>query len=78
MAGVPVIASDRPGVRTLVQATGFGAIVPPRDPGAITASLQDLPNADLDRRRGAADARRLYGAETVIDQYQEALERLMR
>ncbi len=78
MAGVPVIASDRPGVRTLVRATGFGTIVRPQDPGAITAALEALPNADLDRRRGAADARRLYGADTVIDQYQEALERVMR
>ena len=78
MAGVPVIASDRPGVRTLVNATKFGAIVPPRDAGGITAALQALPYASMDREAGATTARELYGASTVVRQYGDALEGIMR
>lgn len=73
MAGVPVIASDRPGVRTLVQATGFGTVVPPRDPAAITRALRELPTRKLNRTVGAATARGLYSAETVIDRYEKLL-----
>jgi glycosyltransferase involved in cell wall biosynthesis len=69
MTGVPVIASDLPGVRVPVQVTGFGRVVTPRDPGAIAAALTDLEAADLDREHGAAAARELYLADRVIDEH---------
>ncbi len=75
MAGVPVIASDRPGVRTLVQETGMGYLVPPRDLAAITRALQRLPRGDLDLEAGARAAHDLYGVGSVVDRFEAELVR---
>jgi glycosyltransferase involved in cell wall biosynthesis len=69
MTGVPSLASDLPGVRMPVRHTGFGVIVPPRDPEAIHRALEDLGNAPPDRVAGAAAAHRWYGAATTIQEY---------
>lgn len=48
-AGVPVMASDLPGMAGIVRETGCGVLVDPTDPGAIAAvigGLLALPNAD--------------------------------
>jgi glycosyltransferase involved in cell wall biosynthesis len=77
MAAVPVIASDLPGVRTVVGSTGFGRIVPPRNAEAIRAALDSIMAEPLGRNEGAAKALELYSAETVIDQYEATLEGLI-
>ncbi|MDQ3701976.1 MAG: glycosyltransferase family 4 protein, partial [Chloroflexota bacterium] len=41
-SGTPVVASDLPGVRAVVQATGGGLLVPPRDTAALAAAIADL------------------------------------
>ncbi|SFL87075.1 glycosyltransferase family 4 protein [Geodermatophilus ruber] len=73
MAGVPVLASDLPGVRTPVQETGFGLVVPPRDVEAIAAGLRRLAAAPPDRAAGAARARTRYALEPVLSAYEEVL-----
>lgn len=73
MCGVPSIASDIPGVRTPVQRTGFGEIVPPRDSGAIAAALQRRRSDAGPRDEGAARTRSLYGATRTIDAYEALL-----
>lgn len=78
MAGVPVIASDRPGVRTLVQSTGFGTLVAPRDAAGITRALEDWRVTDEERREGMRAARSRYAREAVISQYAEILDRHAR
>ncbi len=48
-AGVPVMASDLPGMAGIVRETGCGVLVDPTDPGAIAAvigGLLALPTAD--------------------------------
>lgn len=54
-AGVPVIASALPGVRTIVPATGLGIIAPVGDALALSESIA----AALDREFDAAQARRV-------------------
>jgi glycosyltransferase involved in cell wall biosynthesis len=39
-AGVPVVASDLPGMATIVNATGCGVVCDPGDPAAIAAALR--------------------------------------
>jgi glycosyltransferase involved in cell wall biosynthesis len=70
MAGVPVLASDLPGVRTPVQETGFGAVVPPRDAAAIAAGLARLAATRPDPEQGRARARERYALSTVLDAYE--------
>lgn len=69
MQGVPVVASDLPGVRMPVRDTGFGRIVPPRDAPAITRALEELAHADMDARACAAIARSRYWAPSVVDRH---------
>jgi glycosyltransferase involved in cell wall biosynthesis len=78
MAGVPVLASDLPGVRVPVRETGFGVVVPPGDAGAIRDGLRRLSTLDLDPAGHAARARALYSAETAVDAYERLLTEAAR
>ena len=73
--GVAALASDLPGVRTPVQNTGFGKIVPPRDAEAITRTLVEFEAQPLDRVAGAAAANEVYSFDKTIDEYLAAFER---
>lgn len=73
--GVAALASDLPGVRTPVQNTGFGKIVPPRDAEAITRTLLELDEHPLDRVAGAAAANEIYSRDKTIDEYLTIFER---
>ena len=78
MAGVPVLASDLPGVRTPVQETGFGVVVAPRDVPGIAAGLAQLRAAPPDAEVGASRARDRYALETVLDAYEKLLTSVAR
>ncbi|MGY1672935.1 glycosyltransferase family 4 protein [Geodermatophilus sp. SYSU D00710] len=71
LAGVPVLASDLPGVRVPVQETGFGTVVAPRDVPGITAGLRRLAASPLDRTRGREAARARYSLPAVLDAHEE-------
>ena len=76
MVGVPVVASDLPGVRMPVRDTGFGEIVPPRDAAAITAALSDLRGRAFDRNEMQQQASARYGADVVIGRYLDLFARV--
>jgi glycosyltransferase involved in cell wall biosynthesis len=76
MVGVPSMASDIPGVRTPVQSTGFGEIVPPRDPGGVARALTSLAAADLDREAGGQRTRDVYGVSRTLAAYEDLFDRL--
>ncbi len=71
-AGVPVVASDLPGMAAVVREIGAGALVDPTDPGAIARGIRevlDAPEADrLEQRtrilRAAAER---YAWEAQVD-----------
>jgi glycosyltransferase involved in cell wall biosynthesis len=73
MAGVPSLASDLPGVRTPVQETGFGVVVPVADVGGIANGLRRLATGELDRAEGASRARKRYALSAVLDAYEALL-----
>ncbi len=76
MAGVPVVASDLPGVRVPVRETGLGRIAAPADVDSIESAIRGLITSPLERERGRAVAVNLYAAAGVIDQYDDLLESL--
>jgi glycosyltransferase involved in cell wall biosynthesis len=76
MTGVPALASDLPGVRIPVRRTGFGAIVPPRDPAAIHRALLRLQDSPPDRAGGAVATRTWYGDAKTIKEYGELFDRI--
>src|SRR6266545_5416874 len=60
-AGVPVVASDLPGMAEIVTATGAGVLCDPTSPAAIAAALRSLLEAPSSERE-AARARSLRAA----------------
>lgn len=63
-AGVPVVASDFPVWREIVEGAGCGLLVDPRDPAAVAAAVQEL----LDRPDQASAMGRA-GRRAVIERY---------
>ena len=70
MAGVPALVSDLPGVRTVVEETGFGAVVAPRDVDGLTTALARLRDAPPDTAAGRTAAARRYSVDAVLDAYE--------
>ncbi|MBT8224886.1 MAG: glycosyltransferase family 4 protein [Dactylosporangium sp.] len=71
MAGVPVVASDLPGMRVPVRETGFGRLVPPRDPSAIAEAITEVGTMAAARRAdGARRAKARFGGEMSVDGYE--------
>jgi len=75
LAGVPVLASDIPGVRQPVAQTGFGILVPPADAAAITAALCRLRDAPPDREVGARAAHQAFSVDGVLDAYEALIDK---
>jgi glycosyltransferase involved in cell wall biosynthesis len=73
MAGVPVVASDLPGVRVPVQETGMGQIAAPADVGALEAAISRLIAAPPDCQAGRTKAISLYRVDMVVEQYDDLL-----
>jgi glycosyltransferase involved in cell wall biosynthesis len=55
-AGVPIVASDLPGMAAIVRETGAGVVCDPTDPGSIAAALRTVLDAPIERRRVFRDA----------------------
>ena len=67
-SGTPLVASDIPGLRTVVRSTGMGRLVPTGDPGALAAALAGgtrRPPAAADRGRGRSRLRSGAGHRRV-------------
>jgi glycosyltransferase involved in cell wall biosynthesis len=71
LAGVPVIASDLPGMRLPVAETSYGRLVPPRDAPAIHAALSRFVAGDGSDSEGRDRARALFGLHATVDAYEK-------
>jgi glycosyltransferase involved in cell wall biosynthesis len=65
-AGVPVVASDLPGMAPIVRATGVGRLVDPTDPGAIAGAIREILDAPPEARR-ALRATALHAAHETFN-----------
>lgn len=54
--GVPVVASDLPGMATIVRETGCGLLCDPTDPADIAAAMREILEATPERRHGWSEA----------------------
>ena len=78
MSGVPVLASNLPGVRVPVQQTGFGTLAEIRDVAGIGHALVQLRDRQWDRERGASLAKGAFSVEGAVDAYEEVLRSARR
>jgi glycosyltransferase involved in cell wall biosynthesis len=81
-AGVPVVASDLPGMATIVRATGCGELCDPTDPAAIAAAIRTLLGASRDERarrraRCLAAAHDTYNWESQVGTLLALYDRLL-
>jgi glycosyltransferase involved in cell wall biosynthesis len=78
MAGVPAVTTELPGSRYPVAATGFGRLVPPRDPAALREALLEMAGLPAeDRKAGREAAAKLFGGEAFLDAHEEAFRQLL-
>ena len=80
-AGVPIVASDLPGMAAIVQATGAGVVVDPTDPDAIAGALRAVLDASAEVRAAYRDrameaARGSYGWATQVERLADVYRRL--
>jgi glycosyltransferase involved in cell wall biosynthesis len=54
-AGVPVVASDLPGMASIVRETRCGELCDPTDPGSIARAIRTILEAPAETRRGYGD-----------------------
>jgi len=73
-AGVPVVASDIPGVRVPVSLTGMGELVPPRDPEALAAAIVRVLGAPERYQSPRVDLERTFGVARAVDFYEALFE----
>jgi len=74
MVGIPVIATNLPGVRQPVMMTKMGEIVEPCSARQITESLVRLARIRPDCAQGAALAQEMYSLDSVIAKFEQTFE----
>lgn len=74
LCGTPVVASNIPGARTAVRATGMGLVVPPNDPDALADALGDVLERPAAWRRPRAEVTNVYGVERALAAWEGLLD----
>ncbi len=73
-SGVPVVASELPGVRQPILRSGFGRLTPPRDVEALAEAMREVVKAPKSVWEGMADsAEEAFGITTCIDSWDALL-----
>lgn len=77
LCGTPVVVSDIPGARVVVQVTGFGKLAPAGQPGALAEVLCHV----MQNREGytptRAAVRKIFDTDKTLNQYQSLIEGLI-
>lgn len=60
MAGLPVLGSNLPELRSVIEAQGVGLVVDPSDPGALVTTLQKMVNDKAARTRWSHNTSKVF------------------
>lgn len=72
MCGIPSVTTNLPGGRSPVTSTGFGKLVPPRDPEALESAILEMAATSRDwREEKALLARELFSSDRSLDAYEK-------
>ena len=74
--GVPVVASDLPGVRQPARMTGMGEIAPIGDAAGLAAALLSILESPERYRRPADEIRAMFRQEATLDAYEAAYRQI--
>lgn len=78
LQGVPVVASDLPGMREPVRQTGMGLLARPGDPGDLRDCIARVLTEGPPHRADLARLRQLFGAETSCAPYFDLADQIAR
>lgn len=72
-AGIPVVASDLPGVRVPIARTGMGILVPPRDSRALAKAINTIVERKVAYVRSPQEIRAIFSPEQSIQAFESIL-----
>jgi glycosyltransferase involved in cell wall biosynthesis/ubiquinone/menaquinone biosynthesis C-methylase UbiE len=76
LCGTPLVATDIPGAREVVHATGMGRLVEPRNPAALADGIVELLGNPAPYQPNLARVHEIFSAQRSLDQYEALMERL--
>lgn len=76
LCGTPVVASNLPGVRTIVQRTGYGRISKVKDSKDIAAQIIEVINNPMKYRPSRSKVARLFSPKEVISAYEKLMPKV--
>ena len=78
LAGLPVVASDLPGVRQPIRLTGMGEVTLPRDADALASAILKVLRDPGAYRRPRASVREIFSPEKTFAMYMDAYAQAAR
>lgn len=76
LCGTPVVVSDIPGARVVVQETRFGQLVPPGEPRALAETIIDTVQHRERYLPTREEVRKHFSPDKSLSQYQALMDRL--
>lgn len=77
LSGTPLLTTDIPGAREVVQTTGLGRLVRPRDPQALADGIVAALRDPEYRRPRREEVRRVFDTERSLDEYESLMQALV-
>jgi glycosyltransferase involved in cell wall biosynthesis len=75
LRGVPVVASNLPGVRQPTRMTGMGEVAPVGDTSGLAAQILRVLEAPERYRRPASEIRAMFSTERTLSEYESVYRR---
>jgi glycosyltransferase involved in cell wall biosynthesis len=76
LSGAPLVTTDIPGAREVVQVTGMGRLAPPRDSEGLGRGIVEVLSDRARFVRPPADIRRIFDREKSVSEYEDLFRRL--
>lgn len=77
LCGTPVVATDIPGARSVIRATGAGVLAPPEDPAALADAILDVLDDPDAFAEPVADIPARYESTVAVKRYRELLDEVV-
>jgi len=77
LSGTPLVTADIPGAREVVQVTGMGRLVEPRNPAALANGIVELLRDPTPYQPTPERVRAIFNSQRSLDEYEALMERLV-
>lgn len=70
LAGVPVVASELPGIRVPIRLSNMGELIQPKDSKLITEAIGRILKNKIDYKKSKSDMERIFSLKKTVDGYE--------